>query len=163
MHQFGWLSERGDNFLNLLQKKGGTQKGGGGPTLQETINMFGKNTGVFVQITAEQPKALLTQCQGHSLNLGIKTTMTNSKQMKDILRTITEIILLVKYPPKRESLLGNIKDLIYFESLHTDYEIKVVPTLNKLFATRWTVCGNVCKKIDSNYLLLMKRCVISYW
>ena len=101
--------------------------------------MFGKNTGVFVQITAEQPKALLTHCQGHSLNLGIKTTMTNSKQMKDILRTITEIILLVKYPPKRENLLGNIKDLIYFESLHTDYEIKVVPTLNKLFATRWTV------------------------
>ena len=77
--------------------------------------MFGKNTGVFVQITAEQSKALLTHCQGHSLDLGIKTTMTNSKQMKDILRTITEIILLVKYPPKRENLLGNIKDLIYFE------------------------------------------------
>ena len=30
MHQFGWLSERGGNFLNLLQKEGGTQKGGGG-------------------------------------------------------------------------------------------------------------------------------------
>ena len=127
------------------------------------MNMFGKNTGVFVQITAEQSKALLTHCQGHSLDLGIKTTMTNSKQMKDILRTITEIILLVKYPPKRENLLGNIKDLIYFEPLHTDYENQVVPTLNKLFATRWTVCGNVCKKIGSNYLLLMKRCVISYW
>ena len=28
MHQFGWLSERGGNFLNLLQKKEGTQKGG---------------------------------------------------------------------------------------------------------------------------------------
>ena len=28
MHQFGWLSERGGNFLNLLQKEGGTQKGG---------------------------------------------------------------------------------------------------------------------------------------
>ena len=27
---FGWLSERGDNFFNLLQKEGGTQKGGGG-------------------------------------------------------------------------------------------------------------------------------------
>ena len=29
MHQFGWLSERGGNFFNLLQKEGGTQKGGG--------------------------------------------------------------------------------------------------------------------------------------
>ena len=27
MHQFGWLSERGGNFFNLLQKEGGTQKG----------------------------------------------------------------------------------------------------------------------------------------
>ena len=31
MNQFGWLSERGRNFLNLLQKEGGTQKGGGFP------------------------------------------------------------------------------------------------------------------------------------
>ena len=28
VHQFGWLSERGGNFLNLLQKEGG--RGGGG-------------------------------------------------------------------------------------------------------------------------------------
>ena len=45
MYQFGWLSERGGNFLNLLQKEGGTQKGGEGvssekggvPTLEETM------------------------------------------------------------------------------------------------------------------------------
>ena len=36
MHQFGWLSERGGNFLNLLQKEGvprkgaPSEKGGGG-------------------------------------------------------------------------------------------------------------------------------------
>ena len=31
MHQIGWFSERGDNFLNLVQKEGeGTQKGEGG-------------------------------------------------------------------------------------------------------------------------------------
>ena len=29
IHQFGWLSERGGNFFNLLQKERGTQKGGG--------------------------------------------------------------------------------------------------------------------------------------
>ena len=26
MHQFGWISERGGNFLNLLQKEGGSIK-----------------------------------------------------------------------------------------------------------------------------------------
>ena len=30
MYQFGWLSERGVNFLNLLQKEGLPRKGGGG-------------------------------------------------------------------------------------------------------------------------------------
>ena len=28
--QFGWLSERGGNFLNFLQKEGVPRKGGGG-------------------------------------------------------------------------------------------------------------------------------------
>ena len=40
MHQIGWFSERGDNFLNLVQKEGeGTQKGEGGlvPTRRVSI------------------------------------------------------------------------------------------------------------------------------
>ena len=119
-------------------------------------NMFGKNTGVSVQIAAEQPKALSNHCQGHSLNLGINTTMTNSKQMKDIIGTATEIFSLVEYSPKKENLLGNIKDLIHFESLHTNDETGVVPTLEKLSAARWSVHGNACKKIESNYLPLIK-------
>ena len=63
-------------------------------------NMFGKNTSVSVQIATEQSKALSTHCQEHSLNLGIKATMINSKQMKDIMGTVTQIISLVKYSPK---------------------------------------------------------------
>ena len=72
------------------------------------------------------------------------------------METVTEIISLVKYSPKTENLLGNIKDLSHFESLHTDDEITVAPTLDKISATRWTVRGNAYKKIDSNYLPLMK-------
>ena len=64
-------------------------------------DIFGKNSGVNVHIVAEQPKALSTYCQGYSLNLVIKTPMTNSKQMKDVMETITLIISLVKYLPKR--------------------------------------------------------------
>ena len=118
--------------------------------------MFGKNAGVSVQIAAEQPKALSTHCQGHSLNLRTKTTTTNSRQMKDVVGTVTKIISLVEYSPKRENLLGNIKDLIHFESLHTDDEIEVAPTLDKVSATRWLVRGNAYKKVQSNYLSLIK-------
>ena len=118
--------------------------------------MFDKSTGVSFQTATEQPKPLSTHCHWHSLNLGIKTTMSNSKQMKDAMGTVTKIISLVKYSPKRENLLWNTKDLIHFESLHTDDEIEVALTLDKLFATRWTVRGNACKKMWSNYLPLMK-------
>ena len=79
-------------------------------------NTFGRNTSVTVQVAAEQPKALSTHCKGHSLNLRTKTTMTNSKQVKDVMGTVTEIISLVQYSSKRENLPGNIKDLIHFES-----------------------------------------------
>ena len=54
--------------------------------------MFGKNTGVSVQIAAEHPKVLSTHCKGNLLNLGIRTTMTNSKQMKSVMGTVTKII-----------------------------------------------------------------------
>ena len=76
--------------------------------------------------------------------------------MNDVMGTITEIISLVKYSPKRRNFLGNIKDLIHFESLHTDEEIDVAPILDKLSATRLTVRGNAYKKIESNYVPLMK-------
>ena len=39
MHQFGWLSERGGNFLKFASERGeeGSLRKGGVPTLQETI------------------------------------------------------------------------------------------------------------------------------
>ena len=111
-------------------------------------NILGKNTGASFQTAAEQPKALSTHCQAHSLNLGIKITTTNSKQMKDLMGTVTEIISLVKYSPEKENLLGNTKDLIHFDSVHTDDEIEGAPILDKLSATRWTVRENKCVQKD---------------
>ena len=56
MHQFGWLSERGGNFLDLLQKERGTQKGGGVPqkrgggvpTLEETVGDMEKHVYIVI-------------------------------------------------------------------------------------------------------------------
>ena len=57
MYQFGWLSERGVNFLNLLQKEGLPRKGGGGgsirkggfPTLEET-DFIRKSQGMLIKL-----------------------------------------------------------------------------------------------------------------
>ena len=43
MHQFGRLSERGGNLLNLFQKEGGTQKGGGVPSEKGVVSNPGGN------------------------------------------------------------------------------------------------------------------------
>ena len=43
--------------------------------------------------------------------------------MKDVLGDVAKIISLVKYSPEGENMLGNIKDLIHFESLYTDDKI----------------------------------------
>ena len=125
-------------------------------------NMLGKKSGVAVRIAAEQPKALATHCLGHSLNLGIKRTMTSSKMMRDVMGTVTEIISLVKYSPKRENMLGDIKNLILFESQFTDNPIDAVaPNLNTLCLTRWTVRGTSYLKIIENFDALMKLWDIS--
>ena len=49
---------------------------------------YGGASNMLGKIADEQPKALSSHCQGHSLNLRIKTTMANSKQMKDVMKTV---------------------------------------------------------------------------
>lgn len=42
-----------------------------GQTYDGASNMLGKRSGVATQILAEQPKAIVTHCQGHSLSLAV--------------------------------------------------------------------------------------------
>ena len=42
MHQFGWLSEKGGNFLNLLEKEWVPLKRGGVSTLEEIVDVSPK-------------------------------------------------------------------------------------------------------------------------
>ena len=126
-------------------------------------NMLGKKSGVATQILADQPKALVTHCQGHSINLGVKNTMSNSKMMKDVMGTVVEIISLVKYSPKRERMLGDIKENIQFESADQDTEEPSL-SLDKLCVTRWTVRGSAYFKVLANYESLMElwnACLLS--
>ena len=47
--QFGWLSQRGGNFLNLLQKEGVPRKGGGGGPPRKAGGGGGGGGGEFHQ------------------------------------------------------------------------------------------------------------------
>ena len=65
-------------------------------------NKVGKKSGVAIQISKIQPKALLTHCYGHSLSLAVKDLTSNCKILDDTMGTVGEITVLIKYSPKRE-------------------------------------------------------------
>ena len=77
--------------------------------------MKGEKAGVAAQIKKVQPKALLTHCFTHSLNLAVGDAIKESKVMKNSLETTFEITKLIKKSPKRDSKLQKIKSAIEAE------------------------------------------------
>ena len=79
-----------------------------GQTYDTATTVLGhKSSVVPKQIKEEQPKALETNCHGHSLTLSVKETAASSTLMG----TVTEKTMLVKYSPKFEQGLRLINQL----------------------------------------------------
>ena len=106
-------------------------------------NMLGKKSGVAKQILDIQPKAFVTHCHCYSLSLSVKETTKESTTLSDTMDTSGEIVILVKYSPKREQKLELIK-LTYEED-------ESVNRISKLSTTRWTVRANCSQRIIDNY------------
>jgi len=121
-------------------------------------NMLGKSSGVAVQIRRLQPLALETHCHAHSLSLSVKDTTKDIKILRDTMGTAGEIAILIKYSPKREKILGTLKDQIECES----EDVFKTNGILKLSETRWTVRAQCFKRILENYDELMavwKHCL----
>ena len=69
--------------------------------------MLGKSSSVTTEILTEQPKANDTHCHAHSLSFLVKDITKNTKILQDT---------MIKYSPKRENVLGRIKEQIEYES-----------------------------------------------
>ena len=63
-----------------------------------------------------------------------------------------EIVVLIKYSPKRENILGCVKEQVEFES---EPEEKV-NDITKLSHTRWTVRATCLQRAIDHYEALMK-------
>ena len=74
--------------------------------------MLLKRSGVAIQIYKEQPKAHYIHFHCHSLNLNIKNVTRFSKMLSDVMDTAGEIFVLIKFSPKRDRLLENLKKQI---------------------------------------------------
>ena len=79
-----------------------------GQTYDGASNIMGKHYGVSTKISEEQPKAIARHCQGHSLSLEVKYLTKECPILRDTMRTVGEIYVLVKYSPKLEKLLGKL-------------------------------------------------------
>jgi len=119
-------------------------------------NMLGKKSGVAKQIQDIQPKAFPTHCHAHSLSLGVKDTVKACKILSDTMNTSKEIITLIKYSPKRETMLGEEKENIEIQSEVNDEHKDPQPGIVTFCPTRWTVTAECYKRILDNYEPLMK-------
>ena len=95
-------------------------------------NMLKKTSGVAVELQKLQPKANYTHCHVHSLYVSVKDATKKVKILGDTMRTAREIIVLINYSPKRENLLGKIKEQI---ECNKEVEIKA-NSISKLSETR---------------------------
>ena len=71
--------------------------------------MVGSKSGVATQIEKKEPRAILTHCYGHSLQLAIGDTVREVRNLRDALDTTSEISKLLKYSPKRDRMFEKLK------------------------------------------------------
>ena len=95
-----------------------------------------------------QPKVIETHCHGHSLNLLVKDATKSNRLINDVLEIVFEITRLIKFSPKREQLLGAVKE--NFE-IDNDDSLEQNDSLAKICSTRWTVRTNAFNKVINNF------------
>ena len=103
--------------------------------------MTGAKAGVEAKINQMEPRALFTHCYGHALNLAVSDTIKRSRPMRDCLDTCFELVKLIKFSPKREAMLRELK-------MEIDSD---VPSLRTMCPTRWTVRADSLASMIVNY------------
>ncbi|XP_065891716.1 zinc finger MYM-type protein 1-like [Dysidea avara] len=103
--------------------------------------MAGSHNGVANKVQDMEPKAVFTHCYGHALNLAVGDTIKKCVMLRDCLDTCYELVKLIKWSPKRDTMLKRLKE----ESCDD------APSIRTLCLTRWTVRAESMKSIVANY------------
>ena len=74
-------------------------------------NMMGKRSGVAKKILECQPKAHPTHCYAHSFRLSDKDATSHCKILSDIMGNTNEVVQMIKFSPKRDTILGSLKQI----------------------------------------------------
>ena len=114
--------------------------------------MLGPKTGVARRIQEVAPKAYPTHCYAHSLSLSVKDMTCNCQLLSQTMDIAKEIVTLINFSPKRESLLQQLK-----ENLETEDEDASSRGIIGLYPTRWKVRASCFRRILENYSVLMEE------
>ena len=109
-------------------------------------NMVGAKKVVATEIQKIQPRAILTHCYGHSLQLAVGDTVKQIKNLRDMFDTISEISKLLKYSPNRNSMFHKLKDELVPET----------PASRTLCSTRWTMRAASLQSVVENWVVLQE-------
>ena len=119
-----------------------------GQCYEGASNMLGHRAGVAKRIQDLQLKAYPTHCHGHSLSLSVKDTT------KNCMDTAKEVVTLIKFSPKRDNLLGKIKENLEEPESAAKGIIGLCPT-------RWTLRASCFQRVLDNYAALLQEWIIS--
>ena len=114
-------------------------------------NMMGYKTGVAIQ---DLQLTYPIHCHGHSLSLSVKDTTKNCKLLSDTMDKAKEIVSLITFSPKRDNLLGEIKENLEGPEIEAKGILGLCPT-------RWTVLASCFQRILDNYAALLQEWTIS--
>lgn len=131
---------------NALETLGLPMDKVGGQCYDGAASTTGKNSGETKRISELEPRALLTHCYGHSLNLAAGDALKNSATVKDALETTREITKLVTFSPRREAIFRST------QAEHFD-DSAVITGIRLLCPTRWTVRAEALGSIIDNTIL----------
>ena len=99
---------------------------------------------ICMQQNAKNPgpptKGLSYSLSWHSLSLSAKDTTKNCKLLSDTMETAKEIVSVIKFSPKRENLLGEIKENLEGPESEAKGILGLCPT-------RWTVRASCFQRI----------------
>ena len=76
-------------------------------TMEPAILSGAKNV-VAANITSKETRAVYTHCYGHAVNLTVGDTVKRSKVMCNFLDTVFAMSKLIKYPPRRDTILEQL-------------------------------------------------------
>ena len=104
----------------------------------------------------------MTHFHGHSHSLSIKDAKKQCRILSKTIGTTGKIIVLIKFSPNRERMLGAINGNIEVLSDRDNDVFEKVAALSKLSVTRWTVPAKAFNKVNSLYSYLRTYfCVFS--